>query len=106
MARLINGSLLAAFAAGIAGGMVAPFVAPRLSRLARPGVKDVIKTGLAIYERGREAAAQLIETASDLTAEAMAEREAERQAEERGRARAVVTPIGTGRAPPQSTADG
>jgi hypothetical protein len=69
--------LLTALAAGFAGGLLAPIVLPRLERNIRPATKRLFKTGVALYERGRERAAEIGELASDLMAEARAEYEAE-----------------------------
>jgi hypothetical protein len=71
------GTLLAALAAGFAGGLLAPIVLPRLQRNIRPATKRLFKTGVTLYERGRERAAEIGELASDLMAEARAEYEAE-----------------------------
>src|SRR5215469_1486083 len=64
------GTLVTALAAGFTGGLLAPLVLPRLERNIRPATKRLFKTGIALYERGRE-------LASDLMAEARAEYEAE-----------------------------
>jgi hypothetical protein len=66
-----------ALAAGIVGGLFAPLILPGLARGLRPAAKSTFKTALAVYERGRETAAELGEMASDIFAEARAEHEAE-----------------------------
>src|SRR5215813_3917104 len=71
------GTMVTALAAGFAGGLLAPIVLPRLERSIRPATKRLFKTGVALYERGRERAAEIGELASDLMAEARAEYEAE-----------------------------
>ena len=71
------GTLVTALAAGFAGGLLAPLVLPRLERNIRPATKRLSKTGIALYERGRERAAEIGELASDVMAEARAEYEAE-----------------------------
>jgi hypothetical protein len=71
------GTILTALTAGFAGGLLAPLVLPRLQRDIRPATKRLFKTGIALYERGRERAAELGELASDVMAEARAEYEAE-----------------------------
>jgi len=63
--------------AGVAGGLVAPLILPRLERNFRPAIKSLFKTGIALYERGRERAAEMGEFASDMMAEARAEYDAE-----------------------------
>jgi hypothetical protein len=71
------GTIVTAVLAGFAGGLMAPLLLPRLERNLRPATKTVFKTGVALYERGRERAAELGELASDMMAEARAEYEAE-----------------------------
>ena len=68
---------MTAVLAGVAGGLMAPMLLPRLERNFRPATKSLFKTGIALYERGRERAAELGELASDMMAEARAEYDAE-----------------------------
>lgn len=75
-----GGTVLLALAAGVAGGMIAPLLFPNAARGARPAAKSVVKAALALYERGREAAAEFGEAASDILAEAQAEFAEERRA--------------------------
>jgi hypothetical protein len=71
------GTLVTAVLAGVAGGLMAPLILPRLERNFRPATKSLFKTGIALYERGRERAAEMGELASDIMAEARAEYDAE-----------------------------
>jgi hypothetical protein len=71
------GTIATALLAGLAGGLLAPLVLPRLERNIRPATKRVLKTGIALYERGRERAAEIGEMAGDMIAEARAEYAAE-----------------------------
>src|SRR5260370_16412833 len=71
------GTIVTAVLAGVAGGLMAPLVLPRLERNFRPATKNLFKTGIALYERGRERAAEMGEFASDMMAEARAEYDAE-----------------------------
>jgi hypothetical protein len=73
------GTIVTALIAGVAGGLLAPVLLPGLERNLRPATKRVFKTGIALYERGRERAAEIGELAGDLMAEARAEYEAEQQ---------------------------
>ena len=73
------GTIVTALLAGVAGGLMAPLIMPRLQRNIRPATKGIFKTGIAIYERGRERAAELGEIAGDIMAEARAEYEAEQE---------------------------
>jgi hypothetical protein len=85
-----GGTVLLALAAGFAGGMLAPLLVPNAARGMRPAAKAAVKTALALYERGREVAAEFGETASDIIAEARAEFIDERQAKLAQRAGDVV----------------
>jgi hypothetical protein len=71
------GTIVTAVLAGVAGGLVAPLILPRLERNFRPATKCLFKTGIALYERGRERAAEMGEFASDMMAEARAQYDAE-----------------------------
>src|SRR5438477_6743158 len=71
------GTIVTAVLAGVAGGLVAPLILPRLERNFRPATTSLFKTGIALYERGRERAAGMGEYASDTMAEARAEYDAE-----------------------------
>ena len=68
---------MTAVLAGVAGGLMAPLILPRLERNLRPATKSLFKTGISLYERGRERAAEMGEFASDMMAEARAEYDAE-----------------------------
>jgi hypothetical protein len=71
------GTILTAVLAGVAGGLMAPLILPRVERNIRPATKSLFKTGIALYERGCERAAEMGEFASDMMAEARAEYDAE-----------------------------
>src|SRR5947208_17137959 len=71
------GTIVTAALAGVAGGLLAPLILPRLERNFRPTTKSLFKTGIALYERGRERAAEMGEFARDMMAEARGESEAE-----------------------------
>jgi len=95
------GRLVTALAAGLAGGLLAPLVYPALARNARPATRKAMKAGIAAFERGREAAAELGERASDLMAEARAEYDEEHKslpnAEQSAAAEELVRMRGAGR---------
>lgn len=73
------GTVVTALAAGLAGGLLAPLVYPAIARGARPATKKALKVGFAAFERGRVAAAEFGEQASDLLAEARSEYEQQRK---------------------------
>ena len=74
------GTIITALLAGFAGGLAAPLMLPRLERNLRPATRSAFKTGIALYERGRERVAEIGEMASDIMAEARAEYDAEQAA--------------------------
>jgi Protein of unknown function (DUF5132) len=74
------GTIATALLAGVAGGLIVPLIMPRLERNIRPATKSIFKTGIALYERGRERAAEIGEIAGDVMAEARAEYDAEQAA--------------------------
>lgn len=78
------GTIVTALLAGFTGGLLAPLILPRLERNIRPAAKSMFKTGISLYERGRERAAEIGEMASDMMAEARAEYEAEQAAGKEG----------------------
>ena len=70
---LFKGNVVTALAVGVGGALLAPLVAPAVTNVLRPAAKAVIKGGILAYDKGREAAAQLGETTSDIAAEARAD---------------------------------
>jgi hypothetical protein len=58
---------------GVAVVALAPVVLPALVAVGRPFAKAVIKSGLLLYERGRETFAEVDEVFEDLVAEVKAE---------------------------------
>ena len=70
-------NVVTGLAAGIGATLLAPVLLPMLARIAKPLTKSVIKTGMTVYEKGRESFAELSETVDDLVAEAKVELETE-----------------------------
>lgn len=68
-----KGSVLAGLAVGVGAILLAPVVLPVVAALSRPIAKSAMKTGVILFERGREAAAEMTEVFEDLVAEARAE---------------------------------
>jgi hypothetical protein len=64
---------VALLAGGVAGVFLAPVVTPAVARAARPTAKALLKAGMAVYQRGLEAAAGMREAVEDATAEIQAE---------------------------------
>jgi hypothetical protein len=67
---------------GVAGVFLAPLVAPALTRWSRPATKAALRAAMALYERGRQTAAELREMVEDTAAELAAERNGEAREEE------------------------
>ncbi|MGD8568008.1 MAG: DUF5132 domain-containing protein [Gammaproteobacteria bacterium] len=66
-------------AIGIGMAIITPVVLPILARAGRPLTRAAIKSGMLLYDKGRETFAELSEVAEDLIAEARAELEQEEQ---------------------------
>ena len=78
MALFDNGIKLGTgLAIGIGALVLAPAVIPAVAAIIKPLAKAGIKTGLAIYGKGKEVVAETVEIFEDLTAEARAELAAE-----------------------------
>lgn len=67
-------------AIGVGIAIIAPVVLPVVAKTVRPLVKEAIKSGMLLYEKGRENAAELGEGIDDLVAEAKAEVDEQRTA--------------------------
>jgi hypothetical protein len=78
MALLKDGlkTTLGGLAIGIGVAVVAPVIVPILASIAKPLTKAIIKEGLILFDKGKEAAAEVKETIDDLLAEAKSEVEA------------------------------
>ncbi len=85
----LKGSVLTGLAIGIGAAIVAPTVLPALVGVAKPFIKAVIKSGIIIYEKGKENAAELSEVFEDIVAEAKSE-----MADTHKEAAAAVAPEG------------
>lgn len=79
-----GGNIVTGLAIGVGSAIVAPLLVPALGGLLRPAAKAVIKGGIVAYDWGRQAAAQVGETTSDMVAEARAD------AQQTGESAAVV----------------
>lgn len=73
---LKGGNIVTGLAIGVGMLLLAPLVKP----LVRPMAKTVLKAGVAAYDQGRAALAELNEQAGDVIAEVRAEMEREEKA--------------------------
>jgi hypothetical protein len=69
------GSLVTGFALGVGASYLIPDLLPAVGRVTRPAARALLRSGVQLYERSREAAAELGEMAGDMVAEAQAELE-------------------------------
>lgn len=60
-------------AVGIGTALLAPIVIPALTQVGKPLAKTAIKQGIFLYEKSKEAMAEMTEVFEDLVAEAKAE---------------------------------
>jgi hypothetical protein len=70
---LMKSDLTKGIAIGVAATAVTSLLAPALAGVGRPLARTAIKTGIILYERGRELVAEMGETFDDLVAEVRAE---------------------------------
>jgi hypothetical protein len=70
---LVESQLLTGVAVAAGVLILAPIALPVLIGVARPLVKTAVKTGIVLYERGLEAAAEVGEAFEDIVAEAKSE---------------------------------
>ncbi|MGC2064510.1 MAG: DUF5132 domain-containing protein [Thermodesulfovibrionales bacterium] len=70
---VFKGNIGAGLAIGIGAAVLGPIVLPILAGAAKPIAKAAIKGGLALFEKGKETAAELGEVLEDIVAEAKAE---------------------------------
>jgi len=75
-------------AIGIAVAVLIPMVLPVVTRASRPLGRAAAKTGLVLFEKGRETLAEMGEVVEDFVAETRAELEAEAAAAEEAAAAA------------------
>jgi len=68
-----KGNIITGLAVGIGSTVLAPIIIPILASIAKPVAKASIKSGLMLYEKGREAVAEAQEVMEDLVAEARSE---------------------------------
>lgn len=73
--NLFKGDTGKGIAIGIGIAVLAPVAIAVLSGAARPATRAALKSGILLYEKGREKVAEFGEIVEDLTAEAHAEME-------------------------------
>jgi len=89
---MFKGNVAMSLAVGLAAAVLVPIVLPVVVRAAKPVAKAIIKTGLIVYEKGRESLAEAGEVMEDMVAEAKSELEHEHMAKMAATQAAPVTP--------------
>ncbi len=93
---MFKGNVVTGLAVGIGTAVLAPVLMPAVTNMLRPAAKAVIKGGIVVYDRGRQAVAQLGETANDMVAEARSDSQRTAVDEE------AVSPTGANTVEPQA----
>jgi archaellin len=70
---LFKGDSVKGLAIGLGAAILIPVVLPVVAAVARPLARAAIKTGIMMFEKGRETVAEMSEVVEDLIAEAKAE---------------------------------
>jgi Protein of unknown function (DUF5132) len=81
LGNAVKGTVLTGLAIGIGVAVLAPVVLPVLAGVAKPLAKAAMKSGLLLYNKGKEVLAEAGEVTEDLWAEAKTEAEAEMEEE-------------------------
>ncbi len=71
----LKGNIITGLAIGIGTALFAPQVIPALAGVVKPLAKAAIKGGLVVYEKSKEAVAEVGEMMEDIVAEVKAEME-------------------------------
>ncbi|QDZ28364.1 DUF5132 domain-containing protein [Noviherbaspirillum sp. UKPF54] len=74
---IFKSNIVVGLTAGLAATVLAPVVIPVVAMAARPLAKSLLKGGVLLYEKGREALASAGEEMEDLIAEVRSEMEME-----------------------------
>lgn len=88
---LFKGNIVTGLAVGVGAAILAPVLVPVLVSVGKPLAKSLIKSGMLLYEKSRETAAELGEVFEDLVAEAKVELEGAEAATPAGGAMVVST---------------
>lgn len=70
---ILKGNVVTGLAIGIGAAVLAPVMLPVLAGVAKPLAKAAIKGGFMLYEKGKEAVAEVGEMVEDVIAEAKSE---------------------------------
>lgn len=70
---MFKNNIVVGFTAALAATILAPVLIPAIKRGSRPLAKSLVKGGILLYEKGREAVASAGEMVEDVVAEVRAE---------------------------------
>jgi len=70
---IFKNNFVVGFTAAVAATVLAPVLIPAIKRGSRPFAKSLVKGGIMLYEKGREAVASAGEMVEDVVAEVRAE---------------------------------
>jgi len=87
---IFKNNIVAVLGIGIVAAVLVPIALPVVARAAKPFAKALVKSGIIVYEKSREAVAELGEVMEDVVAEAKAEIEQEHAAQAVVSAQAMV----------------
>ncbi|NWG87061.1 MAG: DUF5132 domain-containing protein [Hydrogenophilaceae bacterium] len=87
---LFKGNIVTGLAVGVGVAILAPVIVPVLASVGKPLAKSMIKSGILMFEKGRETVAELGEVFDDLVAEAKVELEGAGMAPTAGAAMAAA----------------
>ena len=87
---IFKNNIVAVLGIGIVAAVLIPIALPVVARAAKPFAKAMVKSGIIVFEKGREAVAELGEVMEDVVAEAKAEIEQEHAAQAVVPAQAMV----------------
>lgn len=80
-ANLFKNNFIVGVTSGLVAAVIAPMLIPAIKRSSRPMAKGLIKGGMLLYEKGREATAHAGEMIEDVMAEIQAEQAEQHAAE-------------------------
>jgi hypothetical protein len=95
----IKSNIIVGVSAALAVTVLGPILRPVLATVGRPIAKSLLKGGLMLYEKGREATAVAGETVEDMVAEIRAEDAAQAAGGAAGQATAGAAPGAAGDQP-------
>jgi len=69
----LKGNIISGLAIGIGAAVLGPIVIPAVANALKPVTKAAIKSGILLYEKGKETFAEVSEVVEDMVAEVKAE---------------------------------